>query len=679
MRIKYLLCLGFAALCFSESLSAQSILESNFYTPGAPLKRIHQALDNPETVRNNHPKIKSKTVYQHQIPAFLPDTNWTYEEFRDMPSLPYSPSSYSLTFDIGQANEFVRKQEHRFFDESTQQWFFSNEWSGYYKEAFLDSTVYRNFSQQGDWISGQRTVYLRNPQPGFTSEYYQETYRIETGWQNNRHVAVYYNADSTVYWSREFLFNENLDDFFLFQLLHTEESDEFDLVESRRYNPEGIETWYKRYTRYDEALRISSQTEYRLNLSKTEAIPSDSTHYHYSEDESTAETFEYSDEMGWQLTHFTRTFSSTITETGETRIDSILSYQLVLLDGTLVPGEISAKTVNLYDGNENLIELAYYNYRTHPDHPLIDKLVYSYELIAGEYLQTEERYLKWDSSINSFYSVWIQTWAFSETGFLFDQSALQFSLYGDTTAFTKTQHIQSGDMLYSVLYDWDSQLKKLIRKETGSFRASAPVIQIASNESDFNYRFIEVSDGYPAVFNNGPIQIALGDTLNFSIKAFNPDLSVPDLVIENMPASATLNQENNQFFWIVDDLHPAPMIYTVTDHGLSYSTSVSFISGELAVQNETNQEVPGEIQLHQNYPNPFNPSTTISYELPENSGVRVQIFDILGRQVAELVHQTQAAGSYSVSFNARALSSGVYFYRLSTPQYSATKRMLLLK
>ncbi len=91
--------------------------------------------------------------------------------------------------------------------------------------------------------------------------------------------------------------------------------------------------------------------------------------------------------------------------------------------------------------------------------------------------------------------------------------------------------------------------------------------------------------------------------------------------------------------------------------------------------------------LHQNYPNPYNPTTTIEYSIPivraknfsSQQNVQLKIYDILGREVAELVNQPQTPGNYSVKFDAGALPSGTYFYRLQVGKTSITKKMILLK
>jgi photosystem II stability/assembly factor-like uncharacterized protein len=83
--------------------------------------------------------------------------------------------------------------------------------------------------------------------------------------------------------------------------------------------------------------------------------------------------------------------------------------------------------------------------------------------------------------------------------------------------------------------------------------------------------------------------------------------------------------------------------------------------------------------LSQNYPNPFNPSTIISYSIPKESFVDLKVFDILGREIAELVKEQKAAGKYSVQFDGTNLSSGVYFYSITAGNYHQTKKMILTK
>ena len=105
---------------------------------------------------------------------------------------------------------------------------------------------------------------------------------------------------------------------------------------------------------------------------------------------------------------------------------------------------------------------------------------------------------------------------------------------------------------------------------------------------------------------------------------------------------------------------------------------------------EHKREIPYEYKLYDNYPNPFNPSTTISYTIPNVEtghavSVQLKVYDVLGREVATLVNEIQRAGSYTVVFNGQQtndngqLSSGIYFYRLTTKEFSETKKMILIK
>jgi len=94
---------------------------------------------------------------------------------------------------------------------------------------------------------------------------------------------------------------------------------------------------------------------------------------------------------------------------------------------------------------------------------------------------------------------------------------------------------------------------------------------------------------------------------------------------------------------------------------------------------EVDAGVPTQFALEQNYPNPFNPTTLISYQLPVASTVSLKVYDVLGREVATLVNERQEAGAYNIAFNAKTLSSGIYFYRLQAGNFVATKKMMLVK
>ena len=88
---------------------------------------------------------------------------------------------------------------------------------------------------------------------------------------------------------------------------------------------------------------------------------------------------------------------------------------------------------------------------------------------------------------------------------------------------------------------------------------------------------------------------------------------------------------------------------------------------------------PKEYALMQNYPNPFNPTTTIEYSIPENGNVKLKIYNSLGEEVATLVNEYKTAGNYKINFDASALPSGIYFYRINANNFSSVKKLILLK
>jgi hypothetical protein len=98
-----------------------------------------------------------------------------------------------------------------------------------------------------------------------------------------------------------------------------------------------------------------------------------------------------------------------------------------------------------------------------------------------------------------------------------------------------------------------------------------------------------------------------------------------------------------------------------------------------AVAGQGQAHTPTEFALEQNYPNPFNPTTTIRFAIPQNEHVTLKVYDLLGREVATLVDEPRKAGSYDETIDASRLASSVYVYRITAGNFSASKRLLLLK
>jgi len=129
-----------------------------------------------------------------------------------------------------------------------------------------------------------------------------------------------------------------------------------------------------------------------------------------------------------------------------------------------------------------------------------------------------------------------------------------------------------------------------------------------------------------------------------------------------------------------------PKSYSFIDSKLeagSYTYRLKQIDfdGSFEYSNEINVDVelPLQYALEQNYPNPFNPSTKISYSIPEDGFVKLAVYNLLGEEVATIVNSFQKADRYEINFDARDLSSGVYVYKIEAANYTASKKLVLMK
>lgn len=144
-----------------------------------------------------------------------------------------------------------------------------------------------------------------------------------------------------------------------------------------------------------------------------------------------------------------------------------------------------------------------------------------------------------------------------------------------------------------------------------------------------------------------------------------------------------------RFDWEVpQNISTFPRIYAVIDPENKFDEihsnnnkgwKVLNIESVTGIDDEKEIAVVKSFSLKQNYPNPFNPATTIAFSIPEYSPVSLKVYDILGRETAVLINAEKQAGVYEVDFNASRLSSGIYFYRLTSGSFTEIKKMVLLK
>jgi len=111
-------------------------------------------------------------------------------------------------------------------------------------------------------------------------------------------------------------------------------------------------------------------------------------------------------------------------------------------------------------------------------------------------------------------------------------------------------------------------------------------------------------------------------------------------------------------------------------------TGIAFYTlrySKISAINPVSGVIPSSFQLKQNYPNPFNPSTSIRFDIPNASFVRVSVYDVMGRELENLVNEQLKAGEYMVKWDAARFASGIYFYSIAADGYQTTKKMMLIK
>ena len=148
-----------------------------------------------------------------------------------------------------------------------------------------------------------------------------------------------------------------------------------------------------------------------------------------------------------------------------------------------------------------------------------------------------------------------------------------------------------------------------------------------------------------------------------------------------------LSYSNNNIMTIRSDntfIRPKWGIYRSLDHPSDLRDEAVRFAG-LSINEGTSVDVQSEILtpeniiLEQNYPNPFNPTTSVSFSIPKSTLVTLKIYDVIGKEIVTLMNGQQDVGSYNINFDASELCTGVYLYRLSTPNSVITKKMTLIK
>jgi hypothetical protein len=167
-------------------------------------------------------------------------------------------------------------------------------------------------------------------------------------------------------------------------------------------------------------------------------------------------------------------------------------------------------------------------------------------------------------------------------------------------------------------------------------------------------------------------------SLNADVQILPPLVVIP-LELVNIPITYWIAMD----YWIVKDYRSSYTVESLTDFGIDPITipgaQSDIIEFNIGITGIDDNIAVNRFQLMQNFPNPFNPVTTITFTIPENVKVELNVYDIMGNHIAKLVNRNYAAGVYSVQFDGSNLPSGTYFYHLTAGNRSYTKKMILIK
>ena len=208
--------------------------------------------------------------------------------------------------------------------------------------------------------------------------------------------------------------------------------------------------------------------------------------------------------------------------------------------------------------------------------------------------------------------------------------------------------------------------------------ASAPnlVIDGIYVETSWNNNVLPVElSSFTSVINKRDVTLNWATSTETNNSGFEIERSVLNgswSKIGNVAGNGTTNSASSYSF---TDRNLASGNYSYRLKQIDFNGNFEYFN----LNNEVNIGIPAQFELSQNYPNPFNPSTSINFDLPTDGKVSIRLFDMSGKEVAVLVNEVKTAGYYSVNFNASSLSSGVYFYNITADNFTATKKMMLVK
>jgi Zn-dependent metalloprotease len=281
----------------------------------------------------------------------------------------------------------------------------------------------------------------------------------------------------------------------------------------------------------------------------------------------------------------------------------------------------------------------------------------------------------------------------------------QFELYTPTTA----EGVTTGNILFPDRLDWTSD------DETLMYDAFNIAVNANGDTTGFwDINLLDVADGginrlFPpqpdgisignAVFASNTDNIIAFDYVDeaFNVSVLGVDLNSGDagLITNNFQSlgSPSFSGDDHRVYYQYQDQQGAAVfVVDLAEDGITgLQNDAVLINGGIMplaftvgtrpspVEPTAPDEAPAAFTLLQNYPNPFNPVTTIEFALPRPSVVKLQIFDLLGREVATLLDEEKSAGTHRITWDATGFASGLYIYRLQTDGFTATRKLMVLR